>query len=86
MESTATIAEITALENRGLLTAAWLPPTDGGFPALDDNQMVTFISHITAGLGFPPSDFVVAVLTYYGLELCNLNPSAIVHLSVFVTL
>ena len=35
MESTATTEEITELEQRGLLTAAWLPPSDG-FPTIDN--------------------------------------------------
>ena len=48
--------------------------------------MVTFTSHILSGLGFPPSAFLIVVLAHYHLELCNLNSSAIVHLSVFITM
>ena len=48
--------------------------------------MAAFVTHATGGLGFPPSAFLLVVLAHYHLELCNLNSSAIVHLSVFVTL
>ena len=76
---------ITELEKHGFLPFPELECPVGGFPTLDNNQMVTSITHMTSGLGFPPS-FVLSVLAYYGLELCNLNSSTIVHLSVFVTL
>ena len=78
--------ESAELEKRGFHPYLTLECPVGGFPTFENNQMVNFVTHITSGLVFLPSSFLLSVLAFYGLELCILNSSTIVQLSVFVTL
>jgi hypothetical protein len=56
------------------------------FPTVDDTIVVCFESHLVAGLGLPPSKFLVAVMSHLGCELVHFNPNAIATLSCFTML
>jgi hypothetical protein len=53
---------------------------------VDDTTMVCFESHLVAGLGLPPSKFLVAVMSHLGCELFHFNSNAIAALSYFMML
>jgi hypothetical protein len=70
----------------------WLPGgvefsiSDLEFPTVDNSTVVYFESHLIAGLGLPPSKFLVSILNFLRCELIHLNPNAIAVLSYFTTL
>jgi hypothetical protein len=45
--------------------------------------MVCFESHLIAGLGLPPSKFLVDTVNFLGCELVHFNPNAITALNYF---
>jgi hypothetical protein len=55
-------------------------------PTVDGTTVVCFKGHLIAGLGLPPSKFLVVVLDFLGCELVLLNPNAIAALSCFTML
>jgi hypothetical protein len=55
-------------------------------PTVDDTTVVCFESHLIAGLGLPPSKFLVAVTGFLGSELVHLNPNTIDALIYFTML
>jgi hypothetical protein len=55
-------------------------------PTVDDSIVVSFESHLIAGLGLPPSKFLVAIMNFLGCELVHLNMNAITALSCFTML
>jgi hypothetical protein len=59
---------------------------DNEFLRIENNQLVTFESHLECAMGFPPSRFLVFFCRHYVLELVHPNPNAIAALSVFVVL
>jgi hypothetical protein len=56
------------------------------YPTVDGTTVVCFESHLIAGLGLPPSNFLVAVMSHLGCELVHLNPNVIAALSCFTML
>jgi hypothetical protein len=56
------------------------------YPIVDDTTVVCFESHLVAGLGHPPSKFLVAVMSCLGCELVHFNPNGIPALSCFIML
>jgi hypothetical protein len=50
---------------------------------IDKTIIVCFESHLVAGLGLPPSKFLVSILNYLRSELVHLNPNVITVLSCF---
>jgi hypothetical protein len=55
-------------------------------PTVDDSTVVSFESHLVAGLGLPPSKFLVAIMNFLGCELVHLNTNAVTALSCFTML
>jgi hypothetical protein len=55
-------------------------------PTVDGSTMVCFESQLVAGLGLPPSKFLVAIMNFLGCELVHLNPNTIATLSCFTML
>jgi hypothetical protein len=53
---------------------------------VDNSTMVYFESHLIAGLGLPPNNFLVAILNFLRCKLVHLNPNAIVELNCFTML
>jgi hypothetical protein len=52
-------------------------------PTTHDSTVVCFESHLVAGLGLPPSKFLVAIMNFLGCELVHFSPNAITALSYF---
>jgi hypothetical protein len=52
-------------------------------PTTHASTMVCFESHLIAGLGLPPSKFLVAIMNFLRCELVHLNPNAITTLNCF---
>jgi hypothetical protein len=46
-------------------------------PITHGSTLVCFESHLAAGLGLPPSKFLVAIMNFIGCELVHFNPNAI---------
>jgi hypothetical protein len=57
--------------------------TDLEFPVIDKTIIICFESNLVAGLGLPPSKFLVSILNYLRCELVHLNPNTIIALSCF---
>jgi hypothetical protein len=80
---------VTEVDLAACHTVDWLPgrvlssTTDLEFPMIDKTIIVCFESHLMAGLGLPPSKFLVSILNYLRCELVHLNPNAIAVLSYF---
>jgi hypothetical protein len=55
-------------------------------PTTHGSTVVCFESHLVAGLGLPPSKFLVAIINFLGCELVHFNPNAITALSCFMML
>jgi hypothetical protein len=58
-----------------------IPEVD--FPTTHGSTVVCFESHMIAGLGLPPSKFLVAIMNFLGCEPVHFNPNAIIALSCF---
>jgi hypothetical protein len=55
-------------------------------PTTHGSTVVCFESHLVAGLGHPPSKFLVAIMNFLGCEMVHFNPNAIATLSCFTKL
>jgi hypothetical protein len=53
---------------------------------VDNTPIIYFESHLIAGLGLPPSKFLVSILNFLRCELVHLNPNAIIALNYFTML
>jgi hypothetical protein len=83
-KSTITEADRQAYHDFGWLTGnlmSTVPEVD--FPSTHGSTMVCFESHLIAGLGLPPSKFLVAIMNFLGCELVHFNPNAIAALRCF---
>ena len=56
------------------------------FPNPNKEERVCFVSFLLRGLGFPIHPFLRGLLEFYGIQLHNLTPGFILHISDFVTL
>jgi hypothetical protein len=69
--------------------AGWLPggvlssTTDMEFPTISKTIIICFVSHLMAGLGLPPSKFLVSILNFLRCELVHMNPNFITTLNCF---
>jgi hypothetical protein len=55
-------------------------------PMIDNSIVVCFESHLAAGLGLPPSKFLVSIMTFFRCELVQLNLNVIVASNCFTML
>jgi hypothetical protein len=55
-------------------------------PTIGGSTIVCFEPHLVAGLGLPPSKFLVTIMGYLNYELFHFNPNTISTLSSFVML
>jgi hypothetical protein len=60
--------------------------TEVDVPTIHGSTVLCFESHLLAGLGLPPSKFLVAIMNYLGSSLVYFNANAIAALSSFVML
>jgi hypothetical protein len=80
---------ITKADRSAYHTAGWLGDALEYFvlevdvPTIDNYTVVYFESHLVAGLGLPPSKFLIYILNFLKCELVHLNLNAIVVLSYF---
>ena len=56
------------------------------FPNPSKEERVCFISFLLRGVGFPIHPFLRGLLEYYGLQLHNLTPGSILHITGFIAL
>lgn len=62
------------------------PPRDEEFPNPQGLERVVFADHFPRGLSFPLHPFFLALLHIYGIQLHDLPPNAIQHISCFIVL
>ena len=91
-------AQLTKIQAQGYLPPSDLVPIWAGlttfngealaenFPNPNKGERVCFISFLLKGVGFPIHHFLRALLEYYGLQLHNLTPGSILHITSFVAL
>jgi hypothetical protein len=58
---------------------SFVPKVDA--PTIEGSTIVYFELHLVAGLGHPPSKFLVTIISYLNCELFHFNPNAISALS-----
>jgi hypothetical protein len=74
---------ITEEERKGYHDLGWLPGhlmssiPEVEFPTVDDSNVMCFESQLIAGLGLPPSKFLVTIMSNLGYGLVHFNPNAI---------
>ena len=56
------------------------------FPNPSQGERVCFISLLPRGVGLPIHPFLRGLLEYYGIQLHNLTPGSVLHISGFVAL
>ncbi|KAK1666759.1 hypothetical protein QYE76_054918 [Lolium multiflorum] len=61
-------------------------PGEESFPIPGIGYRVTFIDHLIRGLSTPIHEFLRGLLFVYGLQLHQLTPNSILHISIFITL
>jgi hypothetical protein len=79
--------ELQAYHHHGWLTGNMLssiPEVD--IPNVHNSYILCFESHLLAGLGIPPSKFLVVIMNYLGCSLVHFNVNEIAALSSFMML
>ncbi|KAK1665415.1 hypothetical protein QYE76_053574 [Lolium multiflorum] len=61
-------------------------PGEESFPTPRIGYRVTFVDHLICGLSTPIHEFLRGLLFVYGLQLHQLTPNSIIHISIFITL
>ncbi|KAK1644363.1 hypothetical protein QYE76_062168 [Lolium multiflorum] len=61
-------------------------PSEESYPTPPMEYRVSLIDHLIHGLSAPIHDFLRGLLFVYGLQLHQLTPNSILHLSIFITL
>ncbi|KAK1664603.1 hypothetical protein QYE76_052762 [Lolium multiflorum] len=61
-------------------------PGEESFPTARIGYWVTFVDHLIRGLSTPIHEFLRGLLFVYGLQLHQLTPNSILHISIFITL
>ena len=56
------------------------------FPSPSKGERVCLVPYLLRGLGFPIHPFLRGLLEFYGLQLHNLTPSSILHITGYVSL
>jgi hypothetical protein len=73
--------------NRGWLTGnlvSFIPEVD--VPTVEVSTIICFKSQLVAGVGLPPSKFLLSIMNYLGCSLVHLNSNAVLALSNFIVL
>ena len=91
MGSTMDGAELRRLRRRGFLDSkeevlTRAPGTDEVSPDLAADEVVVFSSHLTRGLGLPPSPLFQQFLSFYDFQPHHLGANSITQIACFVTL
>ena len=67
-------------------SGAWRAATGDEQPWTWQGEFVMFASFLDRGLAFPSSEFFRRFFAFYGIQVHDLTPNSILHLSCFVTL
>ena len=81
-------AELSRLVEAGVLpdhaTTGWRLALGESFPTPHTNEVVVFKDYFWCGLGFPVHPFLRDLLELWEVNLCNLHPNIILHISIFI--
>ena len=61
-------------------------PSEESYPKPPIEYRVSFVDHLIRGLSAPIHDFLRGLLFVYGIQLHQLTPNSILHISIFITL
>ncbi|KAK1684754.1 hypothetical protein QYE76_045602 [Lolium multiflorum] len=61
-------------------------PSEESYPAPPIEYRVSFFDHLIRGLSTPIHDFLRGLLFVYGIQLHQLTPNSILHVTIFITL
>ncbi|KAK1643357.1 hypothetical protein QYE76_061162 [Lolium multiflorum] len=61
-------------------------PKEESYPSPPMEYQVSFVDHLIRGLSPPIHEFLRGLLFVYGLQLHQLTPNSILHVSIFITL
>ncbi|KAK1670441.1 hypothetical protein QYE76_058600 [Lolium multiflorum] len=61
-------------------------PKEESYPSPPIEYRVSFVDHLICGLSPPIHEFLRGLLFVYGLQLHQLTPNSILHVSIFITL
>ncbi|KAK1695111.1 hypothetical protein QYE76_011808 [Lolium multiflorum] len=61
-------------------------PHEESYPSPPMEYRVSFVDHLIRGLSPPIHEFLRGLLFVYGLQLHQLTPNSILHVSIFITL
>ncbi|KAK1620029.1 hypothetical protein QYE76_025546 [Lolium multiflorum] len=61
-------------------------PSEESYPSPPMEYRVSFVDHLIRGLSPPIHEFLRGLLFVYGLQLHQLTPNSILHVSIFITL
>ncbi|KAK1619143.1 hypothetical protein QYE76_024660 [Lolium multiflorum] len=61
-------------------------PSEESYPDPPMEYRVSFVDHLIRGLSTPIHDFLRGLLFVYGIQLHQLTPNSILHISIFITL
>ncbi|KAK1678031.1 hypothetical protein QYE76_038879 [Lolium multiflorum] len=79
--------DLNTLKTLGLLKKEDLIfPDEESFPMTRIGYRVTFVDHLIRGLSSPIHEFLRGLLFVYRIQLHQLTPNSILHISIFVTL
>ena len=83
MESVSNEAALNRLVVDGVLpdrvTGGWRPARGESFPTPRGDELVVFEDYFYRRFGVPIDPFLRGLIDYYGINLCNLSPNAILH-------
>lgn len=83
-------ADLGLLVAHGLLQPKALSnyslPGEHVVPTPSPDQSILFVHFVRSGICFPPSDFLLEFLQFFGLQLHHLSPNGVLYLSAFVHL
>src|SRR6266540_7551375 len=64
----------------------WRAAFGESFPTANTDEIVVFEYFFYGGFSLPTNNFFWGLLHWYGIELVNLNPNSILHISTFIHL
>src|SRR5437016_5479318 len=64
----------------------WCAAFGESFPTANTDEIVVFEHFFYWGFALPTNNFFRSLLHWYGIELINLNPNSILHISTFIHL
>ena len=83
-------SDLETLVSHGLLVPRsiiqWRPTLGKDHPYENTGEIVSFISFLERGMGFPCSSFFSGLLRYCRIQLHHLTPNSFIHISIFVHL